>query len=269
MTKLALVVLLSLWPVGTMAQTKPAPPPPQPGKPGTPAKPPPSTQSKPSPRSTPTPIRVRGFAAFGGTTFRAQEGFDAILGGHSGALLGGGGQVLLPWSTYAEVGISRFKRSGERVFIGPNREVFQLGIPVDVTVTPLEITGGWRYRHCPRPITSRPPVKGPKPVPPAPARPAACAPKLVPYVGGGYSAYKYTEAAEFSAPDEDVDGWFGGFHLLGGAEYQAMRWVAVGGEIGWSTIPNALGAGGVSSLFDEDNLGGTRVRVKVVVGRSR
>jgi hypothetical protein len=271
MTRLALVIILSLWPLGTFAQTKPAPPPPQPGKPGTPAKPaPPSTpQSQPAAQSNPTPIRVRGFALFGGTTFQAQESFDAVLGGHSGALFGGGGQVLLPWSTYAEVGLSRFKRSGERVFVGPNREVFPLGIPVDVTITPLEISGGWRYRHCPRPVTAKPPAKGAKPAPPLPAKPLTCAPKLVPYVGGGYSAYKYTESSEFSTPDEDVDDWFSGFHLLGGAEYQAMRWLAVGGELGWSTIPDALGAGGVSAAFEEDNLGGVTFRLKVVVGRSR
>ncbi len=94
-----------------------------------------------------------------------------------------------------------------------------------------------------------------------------CAPKLVPYVGGGYSAYKYTESSEFSTQEEDVDGWFGGFHLVGGADYQAMRWLAIGGEIGWSTIPDALGTGGVSSVFGEDNLGGTSLRLKISVGR--
>jgi hypothetical protein len=91
----------------------------------------------------------------------------------------------------------------------------------------------------------------------------------MPYVGGGYSAYKYTESSEFSAQGEDVDQWFGGFHLLGGADYQAIRWLACGGEIGWSTIPDALGAGGVSAGFEENNLGGVTVRLKVVVGRSR
>jgi hypothetical protein len=200
-------------------------------------------------------------------TFQARDSFDAILGGHSGALVGGGGQVLLPWSTYAELGVSRFTRGGERVFVGPNREVFPLGIPVDVSVTPLEITGGWRYRHCPRPVTVKPPPKGAKPAPQPPAKPMTCAPKLVPYVGGGYSAYKYTESSEFSTQEEDVDGWFGGFHLVGGADYQAMRWLAIGGEIGWSTIPDALGANGVSSVFGEDNLGGTTLRLKISVGR--
>jgi hypothetical protein len=271
MLKSTLIAVLAFLPIAASAQTRPAPPPPQTPKQGTPTKPAPTStaQTKAPARSNSSPIRVRGFAAFGGVTFQAQESFDAVLGGHSGTLFGGGGQVLLPWSTYAEVGVSRFTRSGERVFVGPNQQVFPLGIPVDVTVTPLEITGGWRYQHCPRPVTAKPPAKGAKPAPQAPARPLTCAPKLVPYVGAGYSAYQYTESSEFSTPDEEVNDWFSGFHLLGGAEYQVVRWLAIAGEIGWSTIPDALGAGGVSAAFDEDNLGGVIWRLKVVVGRSR
>lgn len=185
-------------------------------------------------------VGIRGFATVGNITFQAQDSFDAVLDTHSGPVIGGGAQVLLPWGIYAEVGAGRFSATGERAFIGPNREVFPLGIPLEIDITPLEITGGWRFRKWSR---------------------------VVPYGGVGYSSYRYEETSDFSAPGEDINERFGGFHVVGGAEFQTFRWLAVGGEVVWSTIPDAIGEGGVSAAFDEDNLGGTSVRLKISVGR--
>ena len=242
-------------------------------KPAAPQKP--ASQSR-STAPNPNPIRVRAFGTFGSMTFRAEDSFDTILDSHSGLIFGGGGHVLLPWGLYAELGISRFAEEGERVFIGPGDEVFPLGIPVEISIMPIEITGGWRYRHCPAPPA---PPRAPKP-PPSPqsprtttpqstarAAPRACEPKFIPDAGGGLSVYRYSESGEFSDSSENVDESFTGFHLLGGAEYRLMRWVSIGGEIVWSSVPDALGAGGVSAAFSEDNLGGTAIRVKVTVGR--
>ena len=44
-----------------------------------------------------------------------------------------------------DVGAWRFHGEGERAFVF-NDEVIPLGIPVDVTVTPIEISAGWRFR---------------------------------------------------------------------------------------------------------------------------
>lgn len=258
----ALVVALCLA-APASAQTKPAPPPPQPGapkQPAPPAKPP--AQTRPAAAANPNPIRPRAFVTFGGVSFQAQDTFDAIFESHRGPTFGGGGQVLLPWGLYAEVSAWRFTRDGERAFVGPNREVFRLGIPVQLTITPIELTGGWRYRHCPGP-----PRKPGAPRPPQvlPARP--CNPRLVPYAGGGFSSYRYTESSDFAEAGENVDERFNGFHLVGGAEYRVMRWVAVGGEVAWSSVADALGAGGVSAALDENNLGGTLFRLKITVGR--
>jgi opacity protein-like surface antigen len=139
-----------------------------------------------------------------------------------------------------EVAAAQFRADGERAFVGPNDEVFKLGIPVEITVTPIEITGGWRWRRWNR---------------------------LVPYGGGGFSSYRYRETSDFADPDEDVDERFNGFHVLGGAEYRALDWLAVGGEVAWSSIPDAIGNAGVSAVFNEDNLGGTSLRLKISVGR--
>ena len=185
-------------------------------------------------------IGVRGFGTFGSIRFQAQDSFEAVLGSPSGPIVGGGGQVLLPWGIYIEGRASRFKQDGERVFVGPNNEVFRLGIPLQVTVTPLEITGGWRYHNRSR---------------------------VVPYGGLGYSSYRYKETSDFADAGENVNNSFTGFHIVGGAEFRALRWVALGGEVAWSSIADALGEGGVSAAFDEHNLGGTTVRLKVSVGR--
>jgi opacity protein-like surface antigen len=188
----------------------------------------------------PATIGVRGVATLGNITFQAEESFDAILDRHSGPIVGGGLQVLLPGDLFVEVAASRFAQDGERAFVTEAGEVFRLGIPVNVTITPLEITGGWRYRKWPR---------------------------VVPYGGAGYSSYGYRETSDFAGAEDDVTERFGGVHIIGGVEFQVLRWLAIGGELLWASVPNALGQGGASAVLDEDNLGGTTLRVKFSVGR--
>ena len=187
-----------------------------------------------------TGIGARGFATVGLVTFTAKDSVEAVLGKPSGPIFGGGGQVLLPWGIFVQVSASRFKQDGERVFVGPNDEVFRLGIPLEIAITPLDITGGWRFGRWPR---------------------------VVAYAGGGYSSYRYQETSDFAEAGENVDERFTGFHVMGGAEYAVSRWLAIGGEVAWASIPDALGQGAVSAAFDEDNLGGTTVRLKISVGR--
>lgn len=206
----------------------------------------PAHAQRPAPaRRQADPISVRGFATLGLITFTAQESFDAVLDAHAGGIFGGGGQVLLPRGIFVQVSASRFKQEGERVFVGPSQQVFDLGIPLHLTITPIELTGGWRYQGRGR--------RGPW--------------RLVPYAGAGYTSVRYQETSDFADSSENVDDWFGGFHVLGGAEYRATRWMAVGGEVAWSSIPDAIGAGGVSAAFQEDDLGGTTIRLKISIGR--
>jgi hypothetical protein len=54
---------------------------------------------------------------------------------------------------------------------------------------------------------------------------------------------------------------------MGGAELRLHRLVGVAGEVMWTSVGDALGESGVSQAFDESNLGGTSVRVKVIIGR--
>lgn len=207
-----------------------------------------SAQSKPQPRPSTTKPRqsksvsIGGYATFGFVNFMATESFDAILGTTSGPIFGGGARVGLPWGgLFADVGAWRFHADGERAFVF-NNQVIPLGVPLDVSVTPIEISAGWRFR-------------------------IRQLPKLSPYAGGGLTAMKYHESSEGSTASEDVDETFSGFHLFGGAEYKVSRWLGVAGEASWTTVPNAIGESGVSAAFDETNLGGTTLRFKVTIGR--
>lgn len=230
-------VLLLLVPAVAGAQSKPTPP----------------SSRRPAAQTTAQePIGIRGFVTFGSFRARSSDTFEAVLGSNVGPIVGGGAQVLLPYGLYVEVSASRFRRDGGRVFIGPNQEVFPLGIPLEVSLTPLEFTGGWRYRHCPRTLKGRASV---------------CRPSVVPYVGGGFSSFRYQETSDFGDAEDDVNERFNGFHLVGGVEYRAMPWLSVGGELGWSSVPDALGGGGVSAAFNENDLGGAAIRLKINIGR--
>lgn len=187
------------------------------------------------------PIEVRGYGMFGAMSFTASESFEAVLGSSTGPIFGGGAEVGLPFGgLYVGIGASRFKQDGERVFVSGS-DVFPLGIPLTVQITPLEITGGWRFRNI--------------------------SPRVVPYAGGGWSSYAYKETSDFADESENVSDRFSGFHILAGAEYRATRWLGIGGEVVFTSIPDALGGGGASERFDETNLGGTSYRLKVSIGR--
>lgn len=203
-------------------------------------------QAKPRPRqSSARPsrsVQIGGYAMFGRISFTAVESFDAILGAPTGLMVGGGARVGLPWGgLFVDVGAWRFHREGERAFVF-NDQVIPLGIPVDVMMSPLEVSAGWRFR-------------------------LRRAPKLLPYVAGGFTSVAYQESSEFATTAEDVEETFNGYHLLGGLEYKITRWLGVAGEAAWTTVPDAIGESGVSAAFNENDLGGTTVRFKITIGR--
>ncbi len=185
---------------------------------------------------------IEGYAMFGRISFTASESFDAILGTSSGPIVGGGARVGLGFGGLSvDVGAWRFGADGERVLIA-NETVFPLGIPVEITVTPLELSGGWRFR-------------------------LRRLPKFIPYAAGGLTFMRYQETSDFAGTTENTDATYNGYHLMGGAEYKIRRWLGVAGEAAWTTVPDAIGESGVSRSFDETNLGGTTLRVKVTIGR--
>jgi opacity protein-like surface antigen len=180
---------------------------------------------------------VRGYAEGAYEWFSASDSFKAILDTSGGLFYGGGAQVYFG-PVYVDVGVSRFEKTGERVFVFEG-DVFKLGIPDRITITPIVVTAGYRF-----PTRDR----------------------TVPYVGGGIGSVKFEETSDFAEDDENVSERFTSYHVVGGVEYAAARWLFVAGEVRYTSVPDALGAPGVSVDFDESNLGGIAVAAKVLVG---
>ncbi len=185
-------------------------------------------------------LQIRAFGSAGTTWFTASSSFKAVLGSSTGQDFGGGIN-LTQGPGYLEVGARRFSKSGSRVFVSDDGQVFPLGIPTKVTMTPLDATAGWRFA----------PRFG----------------RVIPHLGVGYTRMTYEETADFAEDGDDVSESFNGYHVLGGAEVRVARWVGVTGEVVWTSVADALGDGGVSKAFDENNLGGTSLRIKLVIGR--
>jgi len=182
-----------------------------------------------------------GFGDAGITVFSAKQSFKTILGQPSGPLFGGGVELGLPKHLFVSVSASRFRRTGHRVFVFEG-QVFPLNDPATITITPLEVNAGYRLTH----LTW-----------------------LVPYLGGGVGWHKYQETSAHSTAADDVKTTFKGYQALGGAEVPLGKWLAAAAEAEFASVPNALGKDptGVSSVYNEHNLGGFSFRVKVLVGR--
>ncbi len=189
----------------------------------------------------PDRLQIRPFVSAGTTWFTASKTFKAVLGSGQGQDFGGG-LNLTQGPAWIEVSARRFSKSGERVFVTTGGQVFPLGIDTDITMTPLEVAAGWRFR----------PLFGAR---------------VRPQLGVGYTRLRYEESAAFAQDGDDVNESFNGFHVVGGAEVRLHRWVGVAGEVVWTSVADAIGKGGASQAFDEDNLGGTSLRVKLVIGR--
>jgi opacity protein-like surface antigen len=199
-----------------------------------------AAQSRQAPAYDDTPpIALRAFFLASGESFAAKQTFDGIFGQSFGPLFGGGLELVQNGKFYLDVAASRFSKTGQRAFRS-NGQNFGLGIPLTATITPFEVTGGYRYRMSPR---------------------------IIPYAGIGVGSYGYTETSQFSDASENVDTRHAGFLVVGGAEVRVHRWVGVSGDVQYTHVTGILGSGGISKAAGENDLGGVAVRLKVTVGR--
>jgi opacity protein-like surface antigen len=182
-------------------------------------------------------VSVLGIAQFGYSQFTAQRTFEAVLGKASGNFFGGGAEVRIRNGLFVNASVERFTKTGERVFVA-DQQVFKLGIPDTITLTPMTLTAGWRFANA----------------------------HATPYVGAGVGRILYKEVSSFADASENIDTRFASYHMLGGVEFR-NGWLATAFEVQYSRVPNALGTGGASAAFQESNLGGIVGRVKVLVGR--
>jgi outer membrane protein W len=189
----------------------------------------------------PPAVSFRPFVLATEQSFAAQQTFKASFDTATAPFFGGGLQVVLSDRFVAEIGASRFKRTGERAFISGGK-TFRLGIPLTATITPLEITGGYRFLF-------------------------KAMPRVRPYVAAGWTRYAYTETSDFAEAGENVDTTHGGVVANGGVELRLHRWIGVGIDAEYARVHGILGSGGLSQQAGESDLGGFGIRFKGIVGR--
>lgn len=184
-------------------------------------------------------VGVLAYATFGSRMFAAKDTFKAVSGRDHETLIAGGVDVVNVWKgLFAGVGFSQTKVDGQRVFVNGS-DVFPLGIPLRITIRPIDVGAGWRVQRG----------------------------RLSPFAGGGATFVSYTEAADFAEAGDDVDERRTGGLVFAGVDYALIRWLSVGGEVRYRTITGILGKGGASQAFNEKDLGGIDVGVRVSVGR--
>ena len=194
----------------------------------------------PAAAQDPPSLSIRPFVMGAEQNFTASDTFEAVFETTRGPFFGGGVQVVFLDQFVVELGASRFRQTGERVFRTSTGSVFRLGIPVTATITPFEVTGGYRF-----PIWER----------------------VRPYVAAGVGSFAYKETSDFADDTENLVTRETGFVLNGGAEVRLHRWIGVAADVQYSRVNGILGEAGLSKQVGEDDLGGVAVRFKLIVGR--
>ena len=168
----------------------------------------------------------------------ATKSAEAVFGSSGGFTWGGAARYSLDLGIYLNAGVRTFSKEGERVFLaGASEPVSQLGFPLKLKITPYFLTLGYRFRQ---------------------------GSLIVPYVGFGGSLTSFKEDSSVASIDYNQSENKAGFHVVGGVEMGKGRF-RFGGEAGWSSVSNAVGAAGVSNVYGEDNIGGWSVVGKLVI----
>jgi len=194
----------------------------------------------PPPPDEERPVTARVLFLVTGEQMSAKTSFDATFGQSFEPFFGGGVNLLFRHGLWVEASASHFGKTGQRAFLTQG-QTFRLGIPLTVSITPIEVSGGYRFRHVSR--------------------------RIVPYVGGGIGTYGYEESSPNSAPGEDVSARHLGYLAVGGVEGRVQKWISLAGDLQYTHVPGILGTAGISADAKENDLGGFAVRVKVIVGR--
>jgi hypothetical protein len=180
---------------------------------------------------------IHGFGEVGYLRWTAKKSFDAIFGKETTWLPGGGVHFSLANGSFAAAEVEWVRLTGQRAFVLDDR-VFPLGIEDVVTVVPLNLTFGYQVG---RSLIARP------------------------YAGAGFGVYFFRERAKFAQSGDDVSENFPSYHVLAGVHLLRRERVSTAVEGQYTTVRKALGKNGVSAGFNETDLGGFTIRVKVLV----
>jgi hypothetical protein len=187
-------------------------------------------------RPAPEPFVIRAFGEIGYTRFTATESFKAIFDKDSAWVPGAGVDAIWPNGSFVSAEVEWFRLKGERAFV-LNDQVFRLGIEDVVTAVPISMTVGYQFG---RSTTARP------------------------YAGAGFGVLLFKEEADFAESGDDVSEHFASFHVTGGVDLLRRHRVSTAVEARYNWVRDAIGKGGVSQDFNEKDLGGFTLKVKVL-----
>jgi hypothetical protein len=189
-------------------------------------------------------VRAEGLVGF--EHFTASETFKGIFGSANNPIYGGGVDVVRG-HLFVRGEVTHFGKTGERAFAS-NGEVFRLGIPLKVSITPVVGAAGYR---------------------------GIVAQHLVAYAGGGVGSWSYSESDD--DPSDSFSTHKTGYLALGGVEWRLRPLVGLGFEAQYAAVPNGFPAstcatsdcpsGGLAAELGEKDMGGAAVVVRFIVGR--
>ena len=159
----------------------------------------------------------------------AKDSATALFGSTGGATFGGAVRYTFWRGAFATAGFRTFSMDGERVFLASSTgQVQKLGFPLSVKIDSFPVLVGYRFRdgHL-----------------------------IVPYVAAGATVTKYEETSDVAGESFDESLTKTGFTGAGGVEV-GRGLFRFGAELGYTTASSAIGVGGVSKVYGEDDIGG-------------
>ena len=181
-----------------------------------------------------------GVEAHGGYhSLSASKSAEAVFDGSTGgATFGGALRYVLHNGLFIAGGARTFSKTGERVYVadagGP---VAKLGFPLDVRITPIFGTLGYRFRE---------------------------GRSLVPYLGVGAGVTKFKETSDVTGDVREESRSKSSFQALAGFEFGSGL-VRFGAEGVYSSAPDSIGVGGVSKVYGEKDIGGFSILGKLIL----
>ncbi len=185
-------------------------------------------------------FQLRPFVVGADERFAAGTTFKAVFDSASQPLFGGGVEVAFRHA-FVDLTISHLHQSGQRALL-LNGQVYQLGIPLTVRLTPVELSGGYRLTRWRRS-------------------------RVIPYAGAGVGWYSYHETSGFAAAGDVVDVRRAGVLVVAGAEFRVQKWIGATVDAQYTRVKGILGGAGLSKDAGEGDLGGIAARFRVVLGR--
>ena len=168
----------------------------------------------------------------------AQHTAKALFGSSDGLTFGGALRYSVWRGVFVSAGMRTFSKDGERVYLtAPGAAVQKLGFPISVRLTPILLSAGYRFVHWKW---------------------------VVPYASVGAAITSYSEKSDVAGETFDQDFSKTGFVGAGGVEI-GHGLLRGGVELGYSTVPSAVGLAGVSKVYGEDDIGGFHAVGKVIV----